>query len=115
MVSLLKFGSSLLRSPPSTSLNSSTLATSFFHLQRHQVRGGYSVPPGETYVATEALKGDFGGYIVSDGSSKPYRCKIRAPGFAHLVGTDFMARGHTIADMGTIIGTCDVVFGEIDR
>ncbi|KAJ3129451.1 NADH dehydrogenase Fe-S protein subunit 2 ndufs2 [Physocladia obscura] len=76
---------------------------------------GYSVPPGETYVATEAPKGEFGVYIVSDGSSKPYRCKIRAPGFPHLAGADFMARGHMIADMVTIIGTCDVVFGEIDR
>ncbi|KAJ3003588.1 UNVERIFIED_CONTAM: NADH dehydrogenase Fe-S protein subunit 2 ndufs2 [Siphonaria sp. JEL0065] len=76
---------------------------------------GYSVPPGETYTAIEAPKGEFGVYIVSDGSSKPYRCKIRAPGFPHLAGADFMARGHMIPDMVTIIGTCDVVFGEIDR
>ncbi|KAI8619040.1 nife hydrogenase-like protein [Chytriomyces sp. MP71] len=76
---------------------------------------GYSVPPGETYTAIEAPKGEFGVYIVSDGSSKPYRCKIRAPGFPHLAGADFMARGHMIPDMVTIIGTCDIVFGEVDR
>ncbi|KAJ3330593.1 NADH dehydrogenase [ubiquinone] iron-sulfur protein 2 [Blyttiomyces sp. JEL0837] len=76
---------------------------------------GYSVPPGETYTAIEAPKGEFGVYLVSDGSSKPYRCKIRAPGFPHLAGADFMSRGHFLPDMVTIIGTCDVVFGEIDR
>ncbi|KAI9193421.1 nife hydrogenase-like protein, partial [Polychytrium aggregatum] len=76
---------------------------------------GYSVPPGETYTAIEAPKGEFGVYIVSDGSSRPYRCKIRAPGFPHLAGVDFMGKGHFIADAVTIIGTCDVVFGEIDR
>ncbi|KAL3895497.1 MAG: hypothetical protein SGCHY_004665 [Lobulomycetales sp.] len=76
---------------------------------------GYSVPPGETYVSVEAPKGEFGVYIVSDGSSKPYRCKIRAPGFAHLQGLDFMSRNHFLADAVTVVGTCDVVFGEIDR
>jgi NADH dehydrogenase (ubiquinone) Fe-S protein 2 len=76
---------------------------------------GYSVPAGETYTAIEAPKGEFGVYLVSDGTSKPYRLKIRAPGFAHLAGVDFMSRGHTLADAVAIIGTCDVVFGEIDR
>jgi NADH:ubiquinone oxidoreductase subunit D len=76
---------------------------------------GYSVPKGETYACVEAPKGEFGVYLVSDGGSKPYRCKIRAPGFAHLQGVDFMARGHFLADAVTVIGTCDVVFGEIDR
>ncbi|KAJ3415620.1 NADH dehydrogenase [ubiquinone] iron-sulfur protein 2 [Chytridiales sp. JEL 0842] len=76
---------------------------------------GYSVPPGETYTAVEAPKGEFGVYLVSDGSSKPYRCKIRAPGFAHLSGCDFVSRGHYLADAVTVIGTLDVVFGEIDR
>ncbi|KAJ3347680.1 NADH dehydrogenase Fe-S protein subunit 2 ndufs2 [Entophlyctis luteolus] len=76
---------------------------------------GYSVPPGETYTAIEAPKGEFGVYIVSDGSSKPYRCKIRAPGFPHLAGADFLARGHMVPDMVAIIGTCDIVFGEVDR
>ena len=76
---------------------------------------GYHVAPGETYTAVEAPKGEFGVYLVSDGSNKPYRCKIRAPGFAHLQGLDFMSRGHMLADVVTIIGTLDIVFGEVDR
>ena len=76
---------------------------------------GYRVGPGETYTAVEAPKGEFGVYLVADGGNKPYRCKIRAPGFAHLQGLDFMSRGHMLADVVTIIGTLDVVFGEIDR
>lgn len=72
-------------------------------------------PSGETYTATEAPKGEFGLYIVSNNTSKPYRCKIKAPGFAHLQGLDFMSRGHMLADVVTIIGTQDIVFGEIDR
>ena len=76
---------------------------------------GYHVPAGETYTAVEAPKGEFGVYIVADGSNQPYRCKIRAPGFAHLQGLDFMSRGHMLADVVTIIGTLDLVFGEIDR
>ena len=76
---------------------------------------GYRVPAGETYTAVEAPKGEFGVFIVSDGSNKPYRCKIRAPGFAHLQGLDFMCKGHMLADVVTIIGTLDIVFGEIDR
>jgi NADH dehydrogenase (ubiquinone) Fe-S protein 2 len=75
----------------------------------------YSVPEGETYTSVEAPKGEFGVYLVSNGSSNPYRCKIRAPGFSHLQGLDFMARGHMIADVVTIIGTQDIVFGEVDR
>ena len=76
---------------------------------------GYHVPAGEVYAAVEAPKGEFGVYLVSDGSGKPYRCKIRAPGFAHLQAMDFMSKGHMLADAVTIIGTMDVVFGEIDR
>ena len=76
---------------------------------------GYSVPAGETYTAVEAPKGEFGVYLVADGGNKPYRCKIRAPGFAQLQGLDFMSRGHMLADVVTIIGTLDIVFGEIDR
>ncbi|MCH7931807.1 MAG: NADH-quinone oxidoreductase subunit D [Proteobacteria bacterium] len=76
---------------------------------------GYHVPAGETYTAVEAPKGEFGVYIVADGGNQPYRCKIRAPGFAHLQGLDFMSRGHMLADVVTIIGTLDIVFGEIDR
>jgi NADH dehydrogenase (ubiquinone) Fe-S protein 2 len=76
---------------------------------------GYSVPAGETYTATEAPKGEFGVYLVSNGSSRPYRCKLRAPGFSHLSALDFMAKGHMVADVVTIIGTQDIVFGEVDR
>jgi NADH-quinone oxidoreductase subunit D len=76
---------------------------------------GFHVPPGEAYAAVEHPKGEFGIYLVSDGANKPYRLKIRAPGFAHLQGLDEMARGHMIADAVAIIGTQDIVFGEIDR
>ena len=76
---------------------------------------GYRVPAGETYTAVEAPKGEFGVYLVSDGSNRPYRCKIRAPSFAFLQATDFLARGHMLADAVAIIGVMDVVFGEIDR
>lgn len=76
---------------------------------------GYHVPAGETYTAVEAPKGEFGVYLVSDGTNKPYKCHVRAPGFAHLQGLDFMSRGHMLADVSAIIGTLDVVFGEIDR
>lgn len=76
---------------------------------------GYHVPEGETYTAVEAPKGEFGVYIVSDGTNRPYRCRIRAPGFAHLQALDFMAKGHMLADIAAIIGSLDIVFGEIDR
>ena len=76
---------------------------------------GYHVPEGECYAAVEAPKGEFGVYLISDGSNKPYRCKIRAPGFAFLQGLEFMSKGHMIADVVSIIGSMDIVFGEIDR
>ena len=76
---------------------------------------GYRVPAGETYTAVEAPKGEFGVYLVSDGSNMPYRCKIRAPGFSHLQALDFLCRGHLLADSVAIIGSLDIVFGEIDR
>ncbi|MCW5600080.1 NADH-quinone oxidoreductase subunit D [Nitrosomonas sp.] len=76
---------------------------------------GIHVPPGEVYAAVEHPKGEFGIYIISDGANKPYRLKIRAPGFAHLAALDEMSRGHMIADLVAIIGTQDIVFGEIDR
>jgi NADH-quinone oxidoreductase subunit D len=76
---------------------------------------GYHVAAGETYTAVEAPKGEFGVYVVADGSNKPYRCKIRAPGFAHLQAMEFMSKGHMLADVTAIIGTMDIVFGEIDR
>jgi NADH-quinone oxidoreductase subunit D len=76
---------------------------------------GYCVPEGEAYAAVEAPKGEFGVYMVSDGANKPYRVKIRAPGFAHLASLDEMVRGHMLADVVAVIGTQDIVFGEIDR
>lgn len=76
---------------------------------------GYHVPAGEIYTAVEAPKGEFGVYLVSDGTNKPYKCKIRAPGYAHLQALDMMSRGHMLADTVAIIGSLDIVFGEIDR
>ena len=76
---------------------------------------GFHIPEGQAYAAVEHPKGEFGIYMVSDGANKPYRLKIRAPGFAHLAALDEMARGHMIADAVAIIGTMDIVFGEIDR
>jgi NADH-quinone oxidoreductase subunit D len=76
---------------------------------------GYHVPAGETYTAVEAPKGEFAVYLVSDGTNKPYRCKIRAPGFAFLQAMDFLSKGHMLADVVAIIGSLDIVFGEIDR
>ena len=76
---------------------------------------GFRVPEGEVYACVEAPKGEFGVYLVSDGSNKPYRCKIRAPGFPHLAAMDFLNRGHMLADVSAILGSIDIVFGEIDR
>lgn len=82
-----------------------------FKLHTESVR----VPAGETYTATEAPKGEFGVYLVSDGSNRPYRCKIKAPGFSHLQGLNMMTQSHMLADVVTIIGSQDIVFGEVDR
>jgi NADH dehydrogenase (ubiquinone) Fe-S protein 2 len=76
---------------------------------------GYTVPMGDTYTAVEAPKGEFAVYLVSNGTSKPYRCKIRAPGFIHLAALEFMSKKHMLADVVTMIGTQDIVFGEVDR
>lgn len=76
---------------------------------------GYHVPAGEVYAAVEAPKGEFGVYLVSDGTNKPYRCKLRAPGFAHLQAMDFLCRGHMLADVSAVLGSLDIVFGEVDR
>lgn len=76
---------------------------------------GFKVPEGEVYAAVEAPKGEFGVYLVSDGSNRPYRCKIRAPGFAHLQAMDFMCKGHMLADAPAVLGAMDIVFGEVDR
>ena len=76
---------------------------------------GFHVPPGETYTAVEAPKGEFGVLLISDGTNKPYRCKIRAPGFPFLQATEFLSKGHMLSDLVAIIGSLDIVFGEIDR
>jgi NADH-quinone oxidoreductase subunit D len=76
---------------------------------------GFHVPAGEVYAAVEAPKGEFGVYLVADGANKPYKCKIRAPGFAHLQAMDFLCRGHLLADVAAILGSLDIVFGEVDR
>jgi len=76
---------------------------------------GYRVNKDEIYTAVEAPKGEFGVYLISDGSSKPYKCKIRAPGFSHLQAMDYLIKGHMLADVPAVLGSLDVVFGEIDR
>ena len=76
---------------------------------------GYRVPEGETYVAVEAPKGEFGVFLISDGSNKPYKCKIRAPGFSHLQAIDYLIKGHMLADVPAVLGSMDIVFGEVDR
>jgi len=76
---------------------------------------GFHVPAGEVYAAVEAPKGEFGVYLIADGTNKPYKCKIRAPGFAHLQAMDFICRGHMLADVSAILGSLDIVFGEVDR
>ncbi|MCB5201803.1 NADH-quinone oxidoreductase subunit D [Neorhizobium sp. T786] len=76
---------------------------------------GYHVPAGEVYAAVEAPKGEFGVYLVSDGTNRPYRCKLRAPGFAHLQAMDFLCKGHQLADVTAVLGSLDIVFGEVDR
>lgn len=76
---------------------------------------GYHVPRGETYTAVEAPKGEFGVYLVADGTNRPYKCKIRAPGYPHLQAMDFLCKGHMLADVGAVLGSLDIVFGEIDR
>jgi NADH-quinone oxidoreductase subunit D len=76
---------------------------------------GFHVPEGEVYAAVEAPKGEFGVYLVADGTNRPYKAKLRAPGFAHLQAMDFMCKGHMLADVGAILGSLDIVFGEVDR
>ena len=99
--------------PPSSSDMKTSMEALIHHFEFYTK--GLSVPANETYVSTEAPKGEFGVYLVSDNTNKPYRCKIKAPGFAHLQALDRMSKGHLIADIVTIIGTQDIVFGEIDR
>lgn len=99
--------------PPRRGLMKQSMEALIHHFKLYTE--GYKVPAGETYTAVEAPKGEFGVVLVSDGTNRPYKCHIRAPGFAHLQGLDFMSRGHMLADVSAIIGTLDVVFGEIDR
>ena len=99
--------------PPSRSDMKTSMESLIHHFKLYTE--GFHVPSGEVYCAVEAPKGEFGVYLVADGSNKPYRCKIRAPGFLHLQAMDHMSKGHQLADVAAIIGTMDVVFGEIDR
>ncbi len=99
--------------PPKRALMKQSMEALIHHFKLYSE--GYHVPVGETYTAVEAPKGEFGVYLVADGTNKPYRCKIKAPGFAHLQALEFMSKGHMLADVVAIIGTMDVVFGEIDR
>ncbi len=100
-------------SPPSRAEMKGSMEALIHHFKLYTE--GYKVPAGETYTAVEAPKGEFGVYLVADGSNKPYRCKIRAPGFAFLQATEFMTKGHMLADLVAIVGSMDIVFGEIDR
>ncbi len=100
-------------SPPSRSEMKHSMEALIHHFKLYTE--GYHVPSGETYTAVEAPKGEFGVFLVSDGTNKPYRCKIRAPGFAHLQAMEFLSKGHMLADVVANIGSLDIVFGEIDR
>jgi NADH-quinone oxidoreductase subunit D len=99
--------------PPTRSEMKRSMEATIHHFKLHSE--GHRVPEGEVYAAVEAPKGEFGVYLVSDGTNRPYRCKIRAPSFAHLQAMDFLTRGHMLADVSAIIGSLDIVFGEIDR
>ena len=100
-------------SPPPRAEMKRSMEALIHHFQLYTE--GYHVPAGETYTAVEAPKGEFGVYLVSDGTNKPYRCKIRSPGFAFMSSMDFLSKGHMLADMTALIGSLDIVFGEIDR
>src|SRR5262249_13095543 len=99
--------------PPLRAATKRSLEASIHHFQIYTA--GHPVPAGEAYAAVEAHKGELSVYLVADGSNRPYKCKIRAPSFAHLQAMDFLSRGHMLADVSAIIGSLDIVFGEIDR
>jgi len=99
--------------PPSRTHMKESMESLIHHFKLYT--DGVVIPKGETYSCVEAPKGEFGVYLVSDGTNRPYRCKIKAPGFAHLQGVDFMSKNHMLADVVTMIGTQDIVFGEVDR
>ncbi|KAG8471125.1 hypothetical protein KFE25_009546 [Diacronema lutheri] len=109
---LIKADDRKITPPPREQMKNSMEA--LIHHFKHYTEG-MTVPAGETYACVEAPKGEFGVFLVSDGSTRPHRCRIRAPGFLHLAGLDNMSRGHMLADVVTIIGTQDIVFGEVDR
>lgn len=100
-------------SMPTRSLTKNSMETLISHFKLFSE--GLQVQAGEVYTAIEAPKGEFGVFLISNGNQKPYRCKIKAPGFLHLQGLDFMSKNHLLADVVTIIGTQDIVFGEVDR
>ncbi|HEX7776973.1 MAG TPA: NADH-quinone oxidoreductase subunit D [Parvibaculum sp.] len=99
--------------PPSRATMKRSMEALIHHFKLYTE--GYHVPAGEVYAAVEAPKGEFGVYLVADGTNKPYKCKIRAPGYAHLQAMDHLCRGHMLADVSAILGSLDIVFGEVDR
>ncbi|MFO1130981.1 MAG: NADH-quinone oxidoreductase subunit D [Hyphomicrobiales bacterium] len=99
--------------PPKRAEMKRSMEALIHHFKLHTE--GFHTPPGEVYAAVEAPKGEFGVYLVSDGTNKPYRCKLRAPGFAHLQAMDHICRGHMLADVSAVLGSLDIVFGEVDR
>jgi NADH:ubiquinone oxidoreductase subunit D len=99
--------------PPSRVALKSSMESLILHFKLYSK--GFSVKKAETYIGVEAPKGEFGIYLVSDGTNKPYRCKIRSPGFFHLQMIDYISKYHLLADVVTIIGSLDLVFGEVDR
>jgi NADH-quinone oxidoreductase subunit D len=99
--------------PPSRAEMKTSMEALIHHFKLYTE--GYHVPAGEVYVATESPKGEFGVYLVADGTNKPYRCKIRPTGFSHLQAMDFMMKGHMLADTTAVLSAIDVVFGEVDR
>ena len=99
--------------PPTRSQKKRSMESLIHHFKLYTE--GFHVPAGEVYAAVEAPKGEFGVYLISDGTNKPYRCKIRSPGFAHLQAMDFMCRKHMLADVSAVLGSLDIVFGEVDR
>ena len=99
--------------PPSRAVMKSSMEALIHHFKLYTE--GFHVPEGEVYAAVEAPKGEFGVYLVSDGSNKPYKVKLRAPGYPHLAAMDHICHGHMLADVSAVIGSLDIVFGEVDR
>ena len=100
-------------SPPSRAVMKSSMEALIHHFKLYTE--GFHVPAGEVYAAVEAPKGEFGVYLVSDGTNKPYKVKLRAPGYPHLAAMDHICKGHMLADVSAALGSLDIVFGEVDR